>query len=240
MKSKLSNEELFEKYIAGDKSALDVLYSQNIGLIKKKCKQAYDRCGKPKTIFYDDLFQEASVAFMLSVLKYDPETGIKFTTFIGNCIYNYVVDYIRKHLRTQNTEQIKYAKSTYFNDMDLTNDYKCETNILTQDYWQLKTGCFTISAERVFFKNYFSETIKNALDLLSPRQVKVLYYRYGLNDEDNEYDSPHTLAETARYFRLTEKEISKIEKTALKKMRKYCNDRFAYIINNDEKSDDIK
>jgi len=225
---KFTNEELAQRVIDGDHEALNLLYNQNKGLITKKCKEAYRWCDAPEKADFEELNQEAALSFVMSAPKYNPELGIKFSTFIGNCVFNHMIDYIERSIKTSCTELIIHKKTIVNND--LNPDYKKDSssNILLQDYWQKKCGLFSISAEKAFFINYFYETIKNALDLLSPRQQKIISYRFGLGGED-EYCFAHTIDETSDYYGISKRDVVQIQKTSLRKMRKYCYNRLAYI-----------
>ena len=81
---------------------------------------------------------------------------------------------------------------------------------------------------KAFFINYFYETIKKALGLLSPRQQKIISYRFGLGGE-GEYCFSHTIDETSDYYGISKRDVIQIQKTSLRKMRKYCYNRLAYI-----------
>lgn len=233
-KEKITNEELFTQYIAGDKSAMKKMYLQNEGLVISRCKAAYEDCHSPEPADFDELNQEAALSFLISAPEYDPAKGTMFSTFIGKCIYNHMIDYISKQINKENNEKVIYGKTSYVPDMDSENRYKAETNLVEQDYIQLKSGVFNISAERAYFRILFLEIMKNALDLLNPRQIKFVSYHFGFGGDDEEYYSCHTLTETAYHFHLTESEARKIRKSALKTMRKYCHENMSFIAGSEE------
>jgi RNA polymerase sigma factor (sigma-70 family) len=58
------------------------------------------------------------------------------------------------------------------------------------------------------------ELVKDVVDSLTPREVKVLSLRFGLDDEEE-----LTLEETAKRFNYTRERIRQIEAKALRKMR---------------------
>ena len=59
-----------------------------------------------------------------------------------------------------------------------------------------------------------SETVRQVLDSLSPREAKVLRMRFGI-----EMQSDHTLEEVGKQFDVTRERIRQIETKALRKLR---------------------
>ncbi len=236
--TKYTNEELALRVINGDKEALHLLYDQNVGLITDKCKEAFGYCGSPADADFDDLNQEAALSFMMSAPKFNPDLGYKFTTFIGTCVFNHMIDYIVKEIKTSNTECRIATRTTTSYDHTPEARKNITENVLLQDYWQKRLHIFSISAEKAYFIDYFYETIKNALDLLSPRQQKLISYRFGLGG-DEEYFFPHTIEETSEHYGITKRDVIELQKKTLRKMRRYCHKRLAYIVNdNKEKIDE--
>ena len=72
----MNNEELFQRYMGGDASALEQLYEQNIGLIKRiaeRClidfgylpsdKKFSERAAPAAEYLWQELFSEGTLAF---------------------------------------------------------------------------------------------------------------------------------------------------------------------------------
>ena len=59
-----------------------------------------------------------------------------------------------------------------------------------------------------------TETVRQVLDSLSPREAKVLRMRFGI-----EMQSDHTLEEVGKQFDVTRERIRQIETKALRKLR---------------------
>ena len=60
---------------------------------------------------FDDLFQVASLAMLKSLERYDPECGIKFTTYVTPCMIGEIKNYFRDktraiHLSRRDSEQL--------------------------------------------------------------------------------------------------------------------------------------
>ena len=219
---KFTNEELALRLIDGDQEALNLLYNQNIGLIIKQCKRAYAKCNLPEDADFEEYDQEAALCFVESAPKYNPDLGYMFSTFISNCIYNHMIDYIVKGIKLSNKE-IHIVQR-----VDFGNCVKKTDGLLT-DYWQKRLHILSISAEQSYFIDYFHETINNALDLLSPRQLKLISFRFGLGGEE-EYCFPHSVKETSNHFGITVRDVIQLQKASLRKMRRYCHQRLAYIV----------
>ncbi len=66
----------------------------------------------------------------------------------------------------------------------------------------------------------------------------MISYRFGLGG-DEEYFFPHTIEETSEHYGITKRDVIELQKKTLRKMRRYCHKRLAYIVNdNKEKIDE--
>jgi len=63
----------------------------NISLIRKIAWSFHNSTGED----WDDLFQEASLAYCEALQSYDPKKG-KITTYMWHCISSHLVNYLRK------------------------------------------------------------------------------------------------------------------------------------------------
>lgn len=61
-----------------------------------------------KTTGYDvqELFSEATLAYVEAEMTYNPDSGIKFTTYAYRVVMNKVVDFLRKELKHGRTVEI--------------------------------------------------------------------------------------------------------------------------------------
>lgn len=60
----------------------NIKFEDNIGLVHLNAKFGFKWAqGAGLSLAYDDLFQEASIAFLLAAEGYSPETGLKFSTY---------------------------------------------------------------------------------------------------------------------------------------------------------------
>mgnify|MGYP001297151527 FL=1 len=72
----------------------------------------------------------------------------------------------------------------------------------------------TESPSEAVHSNSLTETVRQVLDSLSPREAKVLRMRFGI-----EMQSDHTLEEVGKQFDVTRERIRQIETKALRKLR---------------------
>ena len=84
--------ELFEKAQKGDREAVTSIVEDNIGLVYKQAKKF-----KGKAISYDDAIQVGSLGLLYSIQNYDPELGIKFSTYATSNIIGKIMHTIRDH-----------------------------------------------------------------------------------------------------------------------------------------------
>jgi RNA polymerase primary sigma factor len=68
--------------------------------------------------------------------------------------------------------------------------------------------------EAILEREDLKEQIARTLGMLTPRQERVMRYRFGLDGQD-----AHTLAETARHLKLSPERIRQIEANALRRLR---------------------
>lgn len=204
-----TNEELVCRAQNGEQSAKELLYSRNAGFIKSMALEAYKLCQSPKGIDFDDMFQEAGIAFLLSVNEFDIYSGYSFLTYSGTCIKNRVKSYIiSESERNGKTLSLEYVTADNYEVNLLNEDLPYVTDYRSQK---------SLSAEDEYFKKYKDEQLTKAFNLLNPRQQKYISYRYGLG----EYDTPHSRNNAAEYFGLTYEKATELEKESLEVMRKH-------------------
>lgn len=66
-----------------------ISFEENIGLVHFQAKRGYAWAqGAGLALDYDDIFQEASVAFLLAAEGFDPERGIKFSAYYTTAAFS--------------------------------------------------------------------------------------------------------------------------------------------------------
>lgn len=90
----MNNEELVAKYQAGDELAFEELLEKNMGLITQLVKQACPMDYRNYRLENDDLFQVGLYYMTLATKRYNPNKGIRWSTYMGSYIVNGVRTYV--------------------------------------------------------------------------------------------------------------------------------------------------
>ena len=191
-------KKLFDRYInSKDNGARDTLIIHNQRLVSHIVRKYYGTCKNT-----EDLLSIGTIGLIKSIDSYDPSCKVKFATYAAKCIQNEILMYFRS--------QKKLAKEVSINE---TIDVDKEGNPLT--YMDIIKVDDDIAEEidrklRTSRAKYF---IKNSLD---PREKTILVLRYGLNNR-----KPLTQREVAQKLGISRSYVSRIEKSALSKIREY-------------------
>lgn len=92
-------------------------YEDNIGLVHLQAKFGYNWAMRMRTPFeYDDMFQEASLAFLTAVEGFDPDAGVKFSAYYTRVAFSFFKRAINGHaslksLSSQERQKIKDRKA---------------------------------------------------------------------------------------------------------------------------------
>lgn len=97
MYEKLTDEEVIEKYKAGDENALDFLLAKYKSLASK-ISRSYFLIGAES----EDILQEAMIGLYSACRKYDKAEGTSFKTFASLCINRAVLSAIKTANRQKN------------------------------------------------------------------------------------------------------------------------------------------
>lgn len=72
-------------------------------MIWQCCNEFQEWYGKEKPFDMDDLFSFASIKFVEAYESFDPSNGLKFTSYLGICIYRGLLsEYVTKRSRAKN------------------------------------------------------------------------------------------------------------------------------------------
>lgn len=70
----------------------DSVLTEHLKVLRKMCWQLHTQSGHD----VEDLFSEACLQYLLLRPRFNPDNGVKFTTFIWNAVRNALIDYLRK------------------------------------------------------------------------------------------------------------------------------------------------
>ena len=203
----MTNEELCLRYQAGDLSAADELI--------KQCSDIVDPLAKRYAAKYDKLIlteedykQEGLIALLRVAEEYDSGKG-PFLHFSRRVIRNAFLDAIRKvypHIHF-----VVYDENRDSLEEDNDSDGAEEDN--ERINMQIRST-YDSNPERIYLQKERLQELHSAMNTLSTREDTWVRWRYGFVDEE-----PHSLAESARKYNMTESWAGILEKKALKKMR---------------------
>ena len=180
----------------GDTKAKELLIEHNLRLVAhivKKYQSPQDEL--------DDLISIGTIGLIKAVNTYDPDKGKRLGTYAAKCIVNELLMYFRSR------KKISREVSLY----DPIGVDKEGNEISLLDIMESKQpSSFEVLAQK--------EDFQKALELiplvLDDREKKVLSLRYGLDGKKE-----LTQRETAKQLNISRSYVSRIEKTALQKLR---------------------
>ena len=194
----LSKEEELQFLIKckqGDINARNVLIEHNLRLVvflaKKYTSTGYD---------LEDLISIGTIGLIKGITTYKIDKNIRLATYASRCITNEILMYIRKNKNRKGEISFEDALN-----------YDGEGN-------ELKLLDITGTSEEIVHDEIASkfdrEILINELDLLSPRDKKIMIMRYGLNNSEE-----YTQKEVADKLGISQSYISRIEKKVIKKLK---------------------
>ena len=194
--SKEEEKECLIKVKNGDKKARSKLIEHNLRLVAHVIKKYYRQENDQ-----DDLISIGTIGLIKAVDSFDINKNIKFSSYASKCIENEVLMYFRSQKKT-------------LQDISLNEpiDSDGEGNPLTViDTMQIEDTVIDDINLRMNSKKMY-EILKNALD---ERERRIIILRYGLLGI-----KPLPQREIAKKFGISRSYVSRIEKTALEKLRK--------------------
>ncbi|HLS66410.1 MAG TPA: RNA polymerase sporulation sigma factor SigK [Pseudogracilibacillus sp.] len=193
----LSKEEE-EKYIAlmqqGNESARNKLIEHNLRLVAHIVKK-FENTGE----YTEDLISIGTIGLIKGVESFKVGRGAKLATYAARCIENEILMYLRSLKKTRKDVSLHspIGQDQEGNEISLLDVIEAETeNII--EHIQL---------------NMEIDKLKRHFHVLDERELTVLTYRYGLNNEKE-----LTQKEIAKRLNISRSYVSRIEKRALMKV----------------------
>ncbi len=188
--------ELFEKSRLGDIEARNTLVEHNLRLVAHIVKKYYATGAEQ-----DDLISIGTIGLIKAVSTYKSDKGIRFATYASRCIENEILMFFRN--------QKKSAQDVFISDPIDTDK---EGNTLTlidiiADNRDIADEIDTkLKLERLRVVMY---------GCLNEREIEIIKYRYGIAGFPE-----LTQREIAKKLNISRSYVSRIEKSALEKLRK--------------------
>ena len=196
--SKEEEHELFVRTRKGDSAARNKLIEHNLRLVAHIVKKYYT--GAPDQ---DDLISVGTIGLIKAIDSFNIENGARFATYAGKCLQNEILMYFRS--------QKKHSGVTSINEpVDIDKD----GNPLT--YLEIIASPDDI-VDSIDRKIKLEKIIKAIKNVLTERERKIIMLRYGLNKSGRHYAQ----REVAQMLGISRSYVSRIEKSAIDKIREY-------------------
>lgn len=193
--SHAEERECFIKARGGDREAREALIEHNLRLVAHIVKKYYPTCRNQ-----DDLVSIGTVGLIKAIDSFDITNGARFATYASRCLQNEILMYFRSQKKT--------ACEVSINE---TIDIDKDGNPLT--YIDV-ISCEDTIAEDIDLRLNSKKAIDLINTVLTDRERQIIVLRYGLNNR-----KPVTQREIASAFGISRSYVSRIEKSAIDKLR---------------------
>ena len=185
-----------KKYIEGDLEAKHTLIERNLRLVTHILKK-YQQLDTDM----DDLISIGTIGLMKAVITFDPQKNSRLGTYAARCIENEILMFLRtqKKLSRELSLYEPIGTDRDGNEIELYD-------ILEADELDAHTQISLKDDIRLLYQKLESK--------LSPRERLVLKMRYGLYHEEE-----YTQQEIANKLGISRSYVSRIEKSAIEKLR---------------------
>ena len=194
-----SEEQYYmQKYIEGDLEAKHILIERNLRLVSHIVKKYLQPDENP-----EDLISIGTIGLIKAITTFSPEKNNKLGTYAARCIENEILMYFR-------------SKKKYTRDISLYEPIGTdhEGNEI-QIFDILESGEKELHT-KVLLKEQIKLLYEKLETILTPREFYVLKLRYGLYNEEE-----FTQREIAKTLGISRSYVSRIEKSAIEKLRPF-------------------
>jgi len=188
-------KEYFRRCKNGDMEARNILIERNLRLVAHIAKKYYS-----SNVDNDDLISIGTIGLIKAIDSFDPDNGTRFATYAGKCLQNEILMFFRS--------QKKLSAETSLSDAVETDK---DGNPLT--YMDIISIDDDI-ADKIDLKIKTEKLLKGIDTKLDKREKQIIILRYGLG-----FSKPQTQREVAEKLCISRSYVSRIEKSALEKLR---------------------
>jgi len=194
--SKKEEENCFQRFADGDKTAKNKLIEHNLRLVahivKKYASASVDQ---------DELISIGTIGLIKAVSTFNYTKGARFATYASRCIENEIL---------MNFRAMKKCAG------DLYMNYPVETdkdgNALTLMDLLADSSDINDQVDLMIRSRQLYDFLQGCLE---KRELEIIVYRYGLYGK-----KPHTQNEVAEKLNISRSYVSRLEKKAIEKLRK--------------------
>ena len=205
----ISQEKYYlQKYQEGDSQAKNILIEHNLRLVAHVVKK-YQGTGEDT----DDLISIGTIGLIKAVTTFNPQKASRLSTYAARCIENELLMYFRSKKKTARDVYFR-AKKKHSKEVSLyepigTDKEGNEINLLDV----IESAPVDI-VEDCYIRENTDYLLRSLKKVLSDKEYQVICCRYGLFGMEEE-----TQREIARKLCISRSYVSRIEKTALQKLR---------------------
>lgn len=186
----------FELASKGDMNAREKLIEHNLRLVAHIVKKYYS-----SSPHQEDLMSIGTIGLIKAVDSFDPQNGARFATYASKCLQNEILMHFRSQKKTQSEVSLNETIDIDKDGNPLTySDIICTDDTIAEDI-DRRLRC--------------EKAAKKVRTLLDGREREIIILRYGLNNR-----RPVTQREIARKLGISRSYVSRIEKSALEKLKK--------------------
>ena len=190
--------EYLQKYTEGDLEAKHILVERNLRLVAHIVKkyQSYEEEA-------EDLLSIGTIGLVKAVVTFNPEKCVRLGTYAARCIENEILMYLRAKKKSSKEISLYEPIGT---DRE-GNEIQLFDIIETEE---------TDAHKKVELSDDIQILYERVESELSPRERLVLKMRYGLYNGEE-----YTQREIAKQLGISRSYVSRIEKSAIEKLRGY-------------------
>lgn len=192
--------ECLEAMKKGDTSAKNELIEHNLRLVAHIIKKYYSN-----SVQQDDLISIGTIGLIKAINTFDPDKGTRLATYAARCIENEILMQFRAQKKTAQDISVNEPIDTDSegNPLTLMDIISTEDEIVEDIY------------KMTMLKKLASEIEK----IPDPREKSIIIMRYGLDG-----GKAMTQLEVSKKLNISRSYVSRIEKKALKSLRKALED----------------
>ncbi|MBA4700954.1 RNA polymerase sporulation sigma factor SigK [Faecalicatena contorta] len=187
-----------QKYTEGDLQAKHVLIERNLRLVAHVIKKYQYLDEDP-----EDLISIGTIGLIKAVVTFNPDKGNRLAAYASKCVENEILMYLRAKKKTNKEISLYEPIGT---DRE-GNEIKLYDIIEADE---------TDVPEKIHLKENIQKLYDKVENALSQRERLVLKMRYGLYNGEE-----YTQREIARQLGISRSYVSRIEKSAVEKLREF-------------------
>lgn len=191
-------KEYIQKYTEGDLQAKHILIERNLRLVAHVIKKYQSVDEDP-----EDLISIGTIGLIKAIVTFDPQKGNRLAAYASKCVENEIL----MHLRTRKKSSKDISLYEPIGTDREGNEIKLYDIIETDE---------EDIPERVHLKENIHKLYEKVENELSQREKLVLKMRYGLYGGEE-----YTQREVARQLGISRSYVSRIEKSAVEKLRSF-------------------